>query len=265
MGCKKRNAERVFGPQLALTVKNRIQIFLCEALGLVRQPKVIKLLVDELFEVIDDCYRSHKAVKPGQVVLLVPKIGSGPRQHQTMAETPLVSVCVTLFNQEDIEWIAAGKPSTERRIKKMCRIVEEAYEQGGTLSTAQVAVLTGVAWSVVKRVLKKHRDQSDDILPLRGIVEDMGSAVSHKAMIIRLYLKGMSVTEIARKTDHAPSSIERYITRFNQIRELIRHMADEPNPFLISRIVQCSQRLVSAYLALLPDEEKHAGMTDHTK
>jgi len=258
MGRIKKSSERAFGPQRALTVKSRMLTLLREELGLGRQPKVARLLVDELFDVIDECYRSASAIAPGQVMLLVPKIGTGPRREHTMAQIPLVPVCVTLVCYEDIELLAAGKLPAEMRVRKLCRMAREAYEQGGTLSTVQLAVLTGIALPVVKRTLKEHREKTGEFVPQRGIVEDMGSCVSHKALIVRLYLQGFSVTEIARKTLHAPSSIERYIGRFNQIKELVQYMGNDRHPEIIGRIVRCGPRLVKAYLALLDEHEKQA-------
>ena len=122
------------------------------------------------------------------------------------------------------------------------------------MSTVQLAVLTGIALPVVKKTLKEHRDKTGEFVPQRGLVEDMGSAVTHKALIVRLYLQGCSITEIARKTNHAPSSIERYIGRFNQIKELLQYMGNDPDPHIIGRIVRCGPRLVKAYLALLAEE-----------
>lgn len=256
MGRIKGAAEKTFSPQLALTVKNRMLTLLREELGLGRQPKVARLLVDELFAIVDECYRAAGAIRPGQVVLLAPQVGTGPRREQTMEQIPLVPVCVTLVCHEDIELLAAGKLPAEMRVRKLCRMAQEAYEQGGTLSTVQLAVLTGIALPVVKRELQNHREQTGEFIPQRGIVEDMGPAVTHKALIVRLHLQGFSITEIARKTNHAPSSIERYIGRFNQIKELLQYMGNDPDPHIIGRIVRCGPRLVKAYLVLIAEEKK---------
>jgi len=48
-----------------------------------------------------------------------------------------------------------------------------------------------VAWSKARRVAT------------RGTVHDPGRAITHKRIIIRLYLKGYLTPEIARRTKHS--------------------------------------------------------------
>jgi hypothetical protein len=248
--------ERAFGCQKTLTVKHRMLSIIRDELGLGRQPRIAKLLVDELFEVVDECYQSSQAVSPGQVVLLVPRKGMGSRYHQTLDQIPIVRVCVTLVCQEDIELLAAGRPPSEVRIAKLKRMINEAYDQGGTVTITQLAALTGMVYANVSRLLKEHRERTGELLPIRGVVEDIGGAVTHKVSIIKLYLQGLSTSKIARKTNHSPHSVERYITRFNQIRELLPYMGNDTDPQIIGRIIRCGPRLVRAYLDLIPEDEK---------
>jgi DNA-binding CsgD family transcriptional regulator len=97
------------------------------------------------------------------------------------------------------------------------------------------------------------------VLPLRGIVEDCSPAISHKALIIAKHLEGLSTSEIARQTHHTPRSVERYIRRFEQVRELVRYLGKRPESPLIARILRCSPRLVRTYLELIPGEELLTG------
>ena len=39
-----------------------------------------------------------------------------------------------------------------------------------------------------------------------------------------------------------------------QVRELVRYLDRAPEPATIARILNCSERLVQAYLALIPEE-----------
>lgn len=256
MSMTRRWQERAFGCQKALTVKNRMLSIIRDELGLGQQPRVAKLLVDELFEAVDECYLSSRAVSPGQVVLLVPRKGTNPRFYQTLDQIPLVRVCVTLVCQEDIELLAAGRPPSEVRITKLKRMIHEAYDQGGTVTITQLAALTGMVYTTVSRLLRQYREKTGELLPIRGVVEDIGGAVTHKVSIVKLYLQGLSISEIARKTNHSPHSVERYITRFNQIRELLPYMDNDTDPQIIGRIIRCGPRLVRAYLELIPEDEK---------
>jgi DNA-binding CsgD family transcriptional regulator len=92
----------------------------------------------------------------------------------------------------------------------------------------------------------------DEVLPMRGIIEDCSPAVTHKAAIITHHLRGETTAEIAQATSHTPRSVERYIRRFEQVRELVGYLAQEPEPATIARILGCSEKLVRTYLGMIP-------------
>ena len=51
---------------------------------------------------------------------------------------------------------------------------------------------------------------------------DIGNGTSHKAIIIEHYEKGVPPPEIARKTYHSLSSVDRYIKDYDRIKFLMR-------------------------------------------
>ena len=115
--------------------------------------------------------------------------------------------------------------------------------------------MTGISPSQVSHQLRALMEETGKVLPLRGIVEDCSPAISHKSRIVELHLQGRSTSEIVRATDHTPRSVERYIRRFEQIREFVHYLDKIPNASVIARILGCSERLVRTYIALLPAEE----------
>jgi len=78
---------------------------------------------------------------------------------------------------------------------------------------------------------------------------------------IEHHLLGESTSEIARATDHTPRSVERYIKRFEQVRELTSYLDKDPDATVIARILGCSEHLVRAYLELIPFERPAAAAT----
>lgn len=248
--------ERTYGPQRALTLSSRIMVLLCDELGLGRQPKVARLLVHEILEVVEDTLLTTDMMQPGQLLVLAPEIGQGSCwSRNKLEDKKLKAVRLDLIVPDDIDRLAAGeKPFLVTR-RRIARMVRQAYEQGATLSSAQLAVITGYSSSVVCNHFRLHMKATGEVLPTRGIVEDIGSATSHKKQIVSRYLTGESTSEIARATDHTPFSVERYIGRFEQVRELVSYLEKEPNPMVIARILGCSQRLVVEYLELLHKEK----------
>lgn len=144
--------EKTYGPQRALTLSSRLLVLLRDELGLSQQPKVARLLVNEIPEVIEDSFLAEEEMRPGQLLVLAPEIGQGPSWHH-------------------------------------------------------------------------------------GKLED----------------KQLKPAQIAKATDHTPRSVERYIRRFEQVRELVAYLDKGPDPMTIARILGCSQQLVAEYLELLPD------------
>ena len=89
----------------------------------------------------------------------------------------------------------------------------------------------------------KHFREKDIIVPLRGVVKDIGSS-SHKSKIVELYLKGYTPTKIQRLTRHSLQSIERYIKDFSRVSILTKREESLDN---IRLIIGISERLVKEY------------------
>ncbi len=266
MGKPKRNyREEMYGPELVRTLASRLYVLLRDELGLGRQPKVARLLVDEIVSVVDATLPERSRLSPGQVVVLAPEIGQGPSwRWNKLEDKRMKAVALSLVNAEDIERLVAGERLPAVRLGRMIRLVREAYEQGVTLTTCQLGVLTGVAPSSVSAQLRAWMREHDEVLPLRGIIEDCSPAVTHKAQIVERHLRGETTAEIARATSHTPRSVERYLRRFEQVRELVHYLDKDPEPATMARILGCSERLVQAYLELMPDQGQ-AGQSEEAE
>ena len=92
-------------------------------------------------------------------------------------------------------------------------------------------------------------ERENKVLPTRGIVHDIGRAITHKRIIIRDYLKGYLPPEIAKRTDHSEAAVERYIKAFNKVKMLSNKM-DLKN---IARTLEMSEYLVKEYLEMLEE------------
>jgi len=249
--------EQLYGPERARTVASRLFVLLRDELGLGRQPKVARLLVDEILGVLETTYVESGRLAPGQVLVLAPEVGQGPSwKRPRLEDKRMKTVSLTLVAPEDIERLATGEPLRVVRGQRLARLVREAYEQGVTLTSCQLAVMTGVSPGHVSARLRAWMDEHGQVLPTRGIIEDCSPAISHKALIIARHLEGETTSEIARATNHTPRSVERYIRRFEQVRELVSYLDRAPEPAVIARILRCSEKLVRTYLELMPAGER---------
>ena len=81
----------------------------------------------------------------------------------------------------------------------------------------------------------------------RGTKLDMGPGLSHKSIILDLYFKGYSFTDIELKTNHSETSVKRYLADFIQVATLHNQKF---SPQQIRLIAQKSDRLVREYIQL---------------
>lgn len=125
-----------------------------------------------------------------------------------------IPVRLTVFNSEDAALIAAQGPEAVIK-KRIQRLILEAYDQGGTLTQADVAAILGICPRTVLRKMKELQADGT-ILPTRGNLKDIGPSISHKTRIVELYLLGNDFMEISRKTKHSDEAISRYLKAFSR-------------------------------------------------
>jgi len=140
-------------------------------------------------------------------------------------------------------------------MSRMARMVHEAFDQGACLTTSQLGLLVGISPAAVASQIRRYHEEHGELLPLRGIVEDCSSATTHKVEIVRLHLEGLTTSEISDKTHHNPKSVERYLRRFNQVREFVRYLDKTPDPVVVARILGIGEKLARSYLELVPADE----------
>jgi hypothetical protein len=101
--------ERLYRPERARTLRSRLFTLLRDELGLGRQPKVARLLVDEIVAVVESTWLDATVVRPGQVVVLAPELGQGPSwTRRSLEDKRLKAAVLTLVSADDIERLAAG-------------------------------------------------------------------------------------------------------------------------------------------------------------
>jgi DNA-binding CsgD family transcriptional regulator len=255
---RKTSREATYGPQRHLTLKSRLFTLLRDELGLGRQPKIAQLLCDEIATVVDECFVSEEQLRIGQALVLAVEQGQGNSFRTGLDQVRSRPVRLTLLTPEDISALATGEKHHEVRMRRIARMVKEAFDQGACLTTSQLGLLLGLSPAVVGAHIRAYHQKHEELLPIRGVVEDCSSAVTHKAEIVRLHLLGHTTSEIAEKTHHNPKSVERYLRRFNQVRECVRYFDKTPEPAILARILGIGEKLARAYLELLPPEERPA-------
>lgn len=206
--------------------------------------------VHQTYAPLFDCSPS---LRPGQILLPVVsvEVPPGPR----LIDSRQMLVVLTLEDlQEDLPIRQAGGVLALRR-HRLVRIAHEALQQGGLLTLEDIAYrLFNCGQRTLCRDLQALRQQHIN-LPLRSTIKDMGRALSHRRLIIELWLKGKEYSDIARSTYHSVASVQNYVEKFKRVALLAQQ---DLNLETLAFLARVSKPLAESYLQLLPLKKKAA-------
>ncbi len=165
-------------------------------------------------------------------------------KHIRLARRLTVRLKLLDFNS-DLQVLADYGLAGLRR-HRLCRITRQAYDQGALLSYEDIAMLLTTSPATVKRDVGQLRREGKFIMT-RGTKHDMGPGLSHKTIIIDLYFKGYTFTEVEQQTNHSQTSVKRYLADFVQIATLHQQNFSQNQ---IRLIAKKSARLIREYIQL---------------
>ena len=170
-------------------------------------PKTADAAINTVKEVYElDRFNPDRMCKTGQVIRQVVSIKAkhGPR----LRELPKVTVTLTVDAGEEDQDVFRKHGVHGLRQVQLCRMTEEALEQGGVLTQEDLADILQVDIRTVRRTIRQLQEAGVRV-QTRGIYHDIGPSISHKAWIVSLYLSYKTYSEIARATRHSspPSSV----------------------------------------------------------
>lgn len=211
-------------------------------------PRAICRSITDLFTSYLDIYFGSQR-NPNQIVFNCIAFTVPPGVPYKEATT--IPVKLTVLDSDDIK-VASLKGIHELLKFKIIRIVEEAYEQGGALTQADISIILGISSRSIVRYVKEIQNEGI-FLHTRGNVRDIGPGISHKTKIIELYLKNYEYGDIERRTKHSAGAIMRYIKEFSRV-FIIQEQGHSFNEIRI--LTDLSEKLLQEYLDLI---EKYNG------
>jgi hypothetical protein len=171
-------------------------------------------LVDELLKLFDKLVVAIKHLKPGQLVWNAVDRTTRPDSPQCR----LIPVVLTLVDEADCVDLSKGVPFSKIIGRSIARITREAYAQGALLSMRDIGLLTWRTTGTVSQYRKTYETDQKIILPHTGSLQDMGSCITHKGVILRkLLLEKKDLRTVARETNHTLQAVERYLHDFRRV------------------------------------------------
>jgi len=202
-------------------------------------------LIDELIKLIEKILPLKDHLKPGQILWSV--VSTSTRADSLNPR--FVPVVLTIINEEDIEKLTKGVLMSQIMEQAIARIIQEAYSQGGLLSMRDIGLLTWRYGTAISTYRKKYEKEHDITLPHTGSLQDMGSCISHKSMIIKkIEVDKKDPYAVAKETNHSMLSVDRYIKDFSRVR--ICHQ-DGKDVNFISLATGLNKYVIDEYIKIL--------------
>ena len=247
-------AKALYGPSHEKTLHNLLKRELVLNFGYENKLKIADVLIESFLEIISQYGHDKDALTPHQIVWPAVAIDDYPGYGKTMANTKQVSVVVTLWTAEELEQLAQGQNPKTLIGQRIARFHKEAFAQHGVLSTVDTGLILNLSPGRISQLRQQWEKEHNEILPSRGSYHDLGTTLTHKRKIIELHLQGLMPSEIARKTDHDPQCVDRYIRDFE------RKVPFFEEGQLITKIAfytRLSERLIKEYQKIY-NETKYA-------
>jgi hypothetical protein len=236
--------------------------------ALVGSRRVLELLAQDVQTLIDQFYPAPGRLDSGWLVFT----GTRANGHKAYpgdqpSDYELVSLAWPVLTADDRHALA-NQPETKaaRRLwfqQRLIRLIEYGFQQSDgpvLLTVADLAAMLGLTSVEVSLLLKEARHSTGKALPTKGYYFDQGLRPTHKAEIIALYEQGYDEAEIARQSQHAQSSVGRYLRDYERVKLLLKQAIPVEQ---ISQLIEMQPSVVDAYVKLV--EQYHPELLSITK
>jgi hypothetical protein len=213
-------------------------------------PIMCRKVAQELVALVEKQMPAKDHLRPGQCVWNAVSRTTRPDSKKLR----LVPVILTLVNEDDIELYVQGTSIQTIRDRALHRMLWEAFEQGGLLSMRDLGLLSLQSYSAIARWRVQLEKKDGRVRPHPGSLQDFGSTISHKAIIItKAYYEQKDPLQVAKEVKHTPKAVDRYLKDFHRVRECYGF---NPDPEFIQKVTGMSRKLLKEYIDLIKHHEK---------
>jgi hypothetical protein len=212
-------------------------------------PVLREKITDELLFLFESNSPEVSRLKPGQILW-------NALDQNTRGDSPkrkYVPVILTVISEEDVQLLVEGVHMSKITENAIARMIREAYSQGGILSSRDLGLITLRQPSHASLIRKRFEEQNGCTLPHTGALHDMGSTVSHKAIIIRkVILEKKDPATVARETNHSQAAVDHYLKDYHRVKML--HNLNYDVEF-INLATQIAKHVINQYLHIVKNEK----------
>jgi hypothetical protein len=207
-------------------------------------------VADELIRIFEENAPLRDRLKHGQMLW-------NALDKNTRGDSPkrkYKPVILSVITDEEVALFEQGKPIKAIRKQIVARIMNEAYQQGGILSTRDAGLILAQHDASISAIRIEYEKETKTVLPHPGVLHDMGSTVTHKQIIVYKYVVEKKATNIiALETNHSQRAVDHYIRDFNRVRTLIE---DNKNLEFIHLATNIARPVILQYQAIFNQHVK---------
>lgn len=238
--------------------------------ALVGSGRISQLLAKDIEALAEQFYPAPERLHSGWMVFTGTRAeGSKAYPSKPVSAYKLATIAWPVCLQEDLETLATmpiGETGKEtRRLllqRRIVRLVEHGWQHTSgpiLLTLSDLSVMLGRSTVEISQLLAEAREKTGKSLPTMGHYFDQGQKPSHKAEIVDLYEQGLDEVAIAHRSQHAQSSVGRYLRDYERVKlSLQRHIAPEQ----IAQLTGLQPAVVKAYVILA--KKHHSDLPSET-
>ncbi len=212
-------------------------------------PVLREKIADELLSLFESVSPESSRLKPGQILW-------NSLDQNTRGDSPkrkYVPVILTIISEEDVQLLVEGVQMSTIAENAVARMIREAYSQGGILSSRDLGLITLRHPTDTSSIRKRFEEHHGCTLPHTGALHDMGSAVSHKTIIVRkVILEKKDPAAVARETNHSQAAVDHYLKDYHRVKML--HNLNHDVEF-INLATQIAKHVIVQYLNIIKKEQ----------
>jgi hypothetical protein len=222
--------------------------FLEQNIPLLGGPELRQLLINKIIELFDTYTVPNEHLKPGQMLWVAV-------DKNTRADSKKVRyrpVVLTMITADEITALVDGKLTPPQQLPAAtARILKEAYAQGALLSMRDLALIFKRVPSTMSTARQRYENETSEILPTPATLQDMGSGITHKALILRkILIEKKDMAKVRQETNHTQQAIDRYLKCYKRVEILLD---DKKNIQYISKVTGLSPYLIIQYESIYND------------
>jgi len=243
--------QTMFTPQQHKTFAGALDAFFAEECPQVGGLRTRQVLVQHVSEMVRQFYPETSHLQPGQTPWVTVHKDAKSAYGKRIKDTQLTNVVLDLVQPQDAVDRANGRSLRELKIDAVARLFNQAHEQDGCMTNAEVAILLKLSPSTVGNYARIWEAQHQQVVPKRGSIHDIGPTLTHKKIIIhKLFIQQKTVQQTARETFHSLPAIQRYISTFKQV---LLCRQKEMNTQEIAFTLQKGIRLIKEYESIIEE------------